>query len=199
MRRAHVILALATFALAIAPAAAAPKRTVVFGAAVSLSGSLQKEGVLTKEGYDFWMRYVNAHGGLRVGTQRYAVAIHYADDQSNAQTTAKLVEGLISDDKVDFILGPYASGPTFAAATVAERHAVPERDRARRQRSRLVERRPRTRKVRDALSRRDFIYLVLILSAFGKAHWFLVMAAVGAPIFFFVLLGITLGGRRTAS
>jgi branched-chain amino acid transport system substrate-binding protein len=125
MRRAHVVLALATFALAIAPAAAAPKRTVVFGAAVSLSGSLQKEGVLTKEGYDFWMRYVNAHGGLRVGTQRYAVEIHYADDQSNAQTTSKLVEGLITDDKVDFILGPYASGPTFAAATVAERHAVP--------------------------------------------------------------------------
>ncbi|MDE2058579.1 MAG: CDP-alcohol phosphatidyltransferase family protein [candidate division NC10 bacterium] len=40
----------------------------------------------------------------------------------------------------------------------------------------------------DALARRDFIYLVFILSAFGKAHWFLVLSAIGAPIFFMVVL-----------
>jgi len=40
----------------------------------------------------------------------------------------------------------------------------------------------------DALARRDFIYLVVILSAFGKAHWFLILAAVGAPIFFTFVL-----------
>jgi 1L-myo-inositol 1-phosphate cytidylyltransferase / CDP-L-myo-inositol myo-inositolphosphotransferase len=40
----------------------------------------------------------------------------------------------------------------------------------------------------DALARRDFIYLVVILSAFGKAHWFLILAAIGAPIFFTVVL-----------
>lgn len=40
----------------------------------------------------------------------------------------------------------------------------------------------------DALARRDFIYLVVIVSAFGKAHWFLILAAIGAPIFFMVVL-----------
>jgi hypothetical protein len=40
----------------------------------------------------------------------------------------------------------------------------------------------------DALAKRDFIYLVVILSALGKAHWFLVLAAFGAPLFFFILL-----------
>ena len=35
MRRIHAVLALGAFALAIAPAAAAPKHTVVFGAAVA--------------------------------------------------------------------------------------------------------------------------------------------------------------------
>jgi phosphatidylglycerophosphate synthase len=54
----------------------------------------------------------------------------------------------------------------------------------------------RMSRVADELARRDFIYLVLILSAFGKAHWFLVMAAVGAPIYFLVLVGIALGERR---
>jgi len=46
----------------------------------------------------------------------------------------------------------------------------------------------RLTKVLDALSRRDFIYLVLVLSAFGKANWFLALTAVGAPVFLFLVL-----------
>jgi phosphatidylglycerophosphate synthase len=45
----------------------------------------------------------------------------------------------------------------------------------------------------NALSRRDFIYVVLALSLFGKANWFLALAAVGAPAFFVTLV---LLGRR---
>jgi hypothetical protein len=40
----------------------------------------------------------------------------------------------------------------------------------------------------DALSRRDFVYLVLVLSAFGKANWFLALTAVGAPVFLFLVV-----------
>jgi phosphatidylglycerophosphate synthase len=40
----------------------------------------------------------------------------------------------------------------------------------------------------DSLSRRDFIYLVLLLSVFGKATWFLAASAVGTPIFFILLI-----------
>jgi 1L-myo-inositol 1-phosphate cytidylyltransferase / CDP-L-myo-inositol myo-inositolphosphotransferase len=40
----------------------------------------------------------------------------------------------------------------------------------------------------NALSRRDFIYVVLALSLFGKANWFLALAAVGAPAFFVTLI-----------
>ncbi|MBN4083178.1 CDP-alcohol phosphatidyltransferase family protein [bacterium AH-315-B06] len=46
----------------------------------------------------------------------------------------------------------------------------------------------------DELSRRDFIYLVLGLSVFGKAHWFLALAGVGAPIF--LVLVAAVAGRR---
>jgi phosphatidylglycerophosphate synthase len=45
----------------------------------------------------------------------------------------------------------------------------------------------------DALARRDFIYLVLALSLFGKARWFLLLSAVGAPAYFFALFAL---GRR---
>jgi phosphatidylglycerophosphate synthase len=42
----------------------------------------------------------------------------------------------------------------------------------------------------DALARRDFIYVVVALSAFGKAHWFLAAAALGAPLYLLLLVGL---------
>ncbi len=44
-----------------------------------------------------------------------------------------------------------------------------------------------TARMADYLSRRDFIYLVVILAAFGHLNWFLVLTAVGAPAFALVL------------
>lgn len=39
-----------------------------------------------------------------------------------------------------------------------------------------------------ALANRDFIYAVVLVSAFGKAAWFLVAAAVGTPVFLLLVL-----------
>jgi phosphatidylglycerophosphate synthase len=50
----------------------------------------------------------------------------------------------------------------------------------------------------EALSHRDFIYLIVVLAAFGKAPWFLVPAAVGTPSFLLLLLLLGDGGRRAA-
>jgi phosphatidylglycerophosphate synthase len=47
----------------------------------------------------------------------------------------------------------------------------------------------------DAASRRDFIYLVLIFALFGKSSWFLVLASVGAPIFFLLLVFLAVRER----
>jgi len=47
----------------------------------------------------------------------------------------------------------------------------------------------------DAAARRDFIYMVPVLTLFGKASWFLVMAALGAPIFFFLLISVAIRER----
>ncbi len=55
-------------------------------------------------------------------------------------------------------------------------------------------------KILDGLSRRDFIYLVLALSAFGLAHWFVVGAGIGAPIFcIMVLIAARVDGAEGAS
>ena len=47
----------------------------------------------------------------------------------------------------------------------------------------------------DAASRRDFIYLVLILALLGKSNWFLLLASLGAPIFFFLLVFLAMRER----
>jgi 1L-myo-inositol 1-phosphate cytidylyltransferase / CDP-L-myo-inositol myo-inositolphosphotransferase len=39
-----------------------------------------------------------------------------------------------------------------------------------------------------AMSHRDFIYIVVLLSAFGRAHWFLVATAIGTPLFLILAL-----------
>ncbi len=92
------------------------------GAAVSFSGKYAKEGELLKRGYELWKERVNAKGGIKVGNKRYKVEIIYYDDRSDPKTTAKLVEKLITQDKVRFILGPYGSAQVFAAAGVVEKY-----------------------------------------------------------------------------
>ncbi|MBC5802953.1 MAG: amino acid ABC transporter substrate-binding protein, partial [Candidatus Eremiobacteraeota bacterium] len=117
-------LVFAAFGVPVTQARAAGD-TIVFGSAVSLTGSLTKEGHLTQEGYDFWKDYTNAHGGLKVGAKTYKVDIKYYDDESKPNTAQTLAERLIDQDKVDFLLGPYGSGTAFTVAGVAERKKIP--------------------------------------------------------------------------
>jgi phosphatidylglycerophosphate synthase len=51
-------------------------------------------------------------------------------------------------------------------------------------------------RVADLAVYRDFIYLIVLLAAVGKAQWFLALTAVGAPIFLGLLAWL---GRRSSS
>lgn len=53
----------------------------------------------------------------------------------------------------------------------------------------------RLSRVMDAAARRDFIYAIPVIALFGKSSWFLVGAAVGAPIFFLLLIALALRER----
>ncbi|MFN2461012.1 MAG: amino acid ABC transporter substrate-binding protein [Candidatus Velthaea sp.] len=123
-RAALAAAAAVTLAIPAAPVSA-DDATIVFGAAVAATGRDAREGALTKEGYEFWKDYVNAHGGIPVGGKRYRVDIRYADDESNPQTAARLVEKFIDQDHVNFMLAPYGSADTFSAAAVVERKKIP--------------------------------------------------------------------------
>jgi len=102
-------------------AAAAPKDTVTVGAALSLTGSLAREGALTREGYDHCATVVNKKGGVHVGDRAYKLALRYQDDQSTPDVAGRLVEQMNSSG-IKLVLGPYGSASTEAAAAIVERN-----------------------------------------------------------------------------
>jgi branched-chain amino acid transport system substrate-binding protein len=95
--------------------------TLAVGAALSLSGKLAREGVLTKEGYQYCEEVVNAKGGVDVGGRSRRLRIRYQDDQSIPDTAAQLVDDF-NDRGLRLLLGPYGSASTEAAAAVVERN-----------------------------------------------------------------------------
>jgi branched-chain amino acid transport system substrate-binding protein len=92
------------------------------GAAVSLTGRVAREGTYVKKGYETWTEWINGRGGIRVAGKPYKVEMIYYDDKGDATTSAKLTEKLITEDKVNFILGPYSSGITAATSAIGERY-----------------------------------------------------------------------------
>jgi branched-chain amino acid transport system substrate-binding protein len=101
---------------------AAAQETLKIGAAVSLSGTFSREGGLLRDGYELWKDQVNAAGGFKIGDKTYKVEVIYYDDESRAQTSARLTEKLVTEDKVAFLLGPYSSGVATATALISERY-----------------------------------------------------------------------------
>jgi branched-chain amino acid transport system substrate-binding protein len=111
-------------AAATAPAVAGPTETLRLGAAVALTGPVSKEGNLVKDGYDVWMQTVNDQGGFDVAGKKHRVEIKFYDDESKADTATRLTEKLITEDRSQFILGPFSSGITQATSTISERYSI---------------------------------------------------------------------------
>ena len=66
------------------------------GVAVPLTGLFGKDGALVKDAYTLWAETVNAGGGIETAGGRYPVRFIFYDDMSNPQTSARLVQKLIT-------------------------------------------------------------------------------------------------------
>lgn len=62
---------------------------------------------------------------MEIGGSAYALDVLYYDDESTPQRGTVLVERLIREDGVRFILGPYSALLTKAAVPVVEKHRIP--------------------------------------------------------------------------
>jgi branched-chain amino acid transport system substrate-binding protein len=100
---------------------AAAQTPVKIGASLSLTGSYAALGQNQQRGYQLCAKHVNEKGGV-LGRK---VEFVLYDDQSQGATGVRLYERLITQDKVDAIMGPYSSAITEAIANVNERYKMP--------------------------------------------------------------------------
>lgn len=105
--------------------AASAEDTIVLGSAMSLTGKYSSNGVDSQNGYDLAIKRVNEMGGVMVDGKSYKLEVTYYDDESTPARTAQLLERLINQDGVKYILGPYSSPTTIAAAPITEKYKVP--------------------------------------------------------------------------
>jgi len=119
------VAAVAAFACGTTSAEPTTGSTITLGAPLGLTGSLTKESQLTQQGYNLWSDWINARGGILVNNVKHPVVIKYYDDTSNANQSAVLMQKLITEDKANFLLGPYGSAATATDAVVAETNQIP--------------------------------------------------------------------------
>ena len=125
MNKSWMFFAGAMLASLLAATALRADDTIKLGAAVSLTGKYSSNGEFTRNGYDLAIKMINDRGGVKVGSKSYKLEVKYYDDESTPARGAQLVERLIQQDGVKFILGPYSSGLAEAIAPVTEKYEIP--------------------------------------------------------------------------
>jgi branched-chain amino acid transport system substrate-binding protein len=91
------------------------------GASLPLTGEFSEPGKAAQQGYKVWEAMVNDSGGLIDGRP---VKMVIKDDQSNQNTIVADYNALISQDKVDLLLGTFSSLLNLPASAVAERNRM---------------------------------------------------------------------------
>jgi len=122
-----MMLALVGMLLTI-PVNSIAKDKIVFGQALSLSGIIAMQaGFLEVPAIKLWLQEVNAKGGIYVKEygKKLPVELLQYDDKSDVDTMLKLVNKLIVDDKVDFLLPPSTSAMHFAMLPLANKYKHP--------------------------------------------------------------------------
>jgi branched-chain amino acid transport system substrate-binding protein len=112
----------AVTALSCVPAMAAD---IVLGASVQLTGPVANTGRYYRDAYQFTIDKINEAGGVKVGGEQYKLALKLYDNQSDVNLSVRQYTQLVSQDKVNFLLGPFASNFALADSAVSEKYQIP--------------------------------------------------------------------------
>lgn len=106
-----------------APEPSGETQTAIIGLTASLTGKYNVESTRQNNGLKLWMDEVNESGGLVLsdGTAIMFESKSY-DDESNKERVQELYTRLATEDNANFLISPYSSGLTAAAAVIAEQN-----------------------------------------------------------------------------
>ena len=125
--RAGFASAVAGATLAFSPITAQAQNcgTIELGAALSATGIYASNGTNTRNGYEYAVKKINDAGGVTIQGKCYHFKIKYYDDESTPARAAQLIERLIDQDHIQYILGPYSSPLAKAVLPVTEKYKTP--------------------------------------------------------------------------
>jgi branched-chain amino acid transport system substrate-binding protein len=131
MRKYWLTLAATIAAMALGSglhAQEAPK-SIKIGYVISLSGPQSAGAMLTTvPNYRLWVDDVNKAGGLMLKKygKRIPIEVTEIDDRSNNEDMVRLVERLMTVDKVDIVLSPWGTGPNLQVAPTFAKYGYPQ-------------------------------------------------------------------------
>ncbi|MDX6283924.1 MAG: branched-chain amino acid transport system substrate-binding protein [Kribbellaceae bacterium] len=99
---------------------ASAKGPITIGVSLPLTGDFSQPGTQARRGYQVWQAMVNKEGGI-LGRK---VKLKITDDASNQDTVVSDYTRLITQDKVDLLLGTFSSLLNFPASAVAEKNKM---------------------------------------------------------------------------
>jgi branched-chain amino acid transport system substrate-binding protein len=111
MRIALAVAALLASAVALA-------QTIKVGSTLAITGPLASTAALHRLAGEIYVEELNKRGGLLGRKVEWVLK----DDQSKPDVARTLYEQLITVDKVDLLIGPYATANILAAVGVAQRY-----------------------------------------------------------------------------
>ena len=111
MRIAFVVAALLASGVAFA-------QTIKVGSTLALTGPLAATAAIHKVAGEIYVEELNKRGGLLGRKVEWVLK----DDQSRPDLARTLYEQLVTVDKVDLLIGPYATANILAAVGVAQRY-----------------------------------------------------------------------------
>ncbi|MFN0301122.1 MAG: amino acid ABC transporter substrate-binding protein [Burkholderiales bacterium] len=115
-----MIGAAALMIVAVGDVAAAPSGPPIrIGGTLALTGPLASTAMIHKIVGDIYIENLNKGNGLLGRPVEWVLY----DDQSKPDVARSLYDKLVTGDKVDLLIGPYATGAILSAMAVAERHS----------------------------------------------------------------------------
>ena len=127
MQRKRSFLLSSFFAavVAVAPAAPALAQDIVLGASVQLTGPVANTGRYYRDAYQMAIDKINADGGVKVDGKAHKLVLKLYDNQSDVNLSVRQYTQLVTQDKVNLLLGGFASNFQLADSVVSEKYKIP--------------------------------------------------------------------------
>jgi len=122
MKALKTVAAMAVAALGLVGLASGPAEAqsgpIKIGSTLALTGPLSATGLVHKLVGEIYVEDLNSRGGLLGRKVEWDVK----DDQSKPELARTLYEQIVTSDKADLLMGPYATGAILSAVGVAQRY-----------------------------------------------------------------------------